>query len=194
MLYHCSGWHGQGSYGSGLGHYSCSIHGTCLVLPFGVHPWITQMLCTLSDLGAEENLGFNYPQTVAFIIIKWSGTRLCTTESRAESYLFNPEISPQNNYRSPRQLFIDNSLNGGFRQISAPSSGVTSLEGWTEMCLWLSSVLLSLPNSSSFAWYDSQSCGEKPNSSFSTFLVTLGTMCSLWASLPSSVIICSSQS
>lgn len=38
------------------------------------------------------------------------------------------------------------------------------------------------------------SCGEKPNFSFPTFLVTLGTICSLRASLPSSVVICSSQS
>lgn len=139
-----------------LGTVRVPFHGTCLVLPFAVHPWITQMQWTLGDLGAEENLGFNYPQTVAFSIIMWSGTWLCTTKTCVESYWFNPEIPPQNNYRSLRQLFIGNSLNGGFRQISAPYSGVTSLERWTEMCLWLSSVFLSLPNSSSFAWYDSQ--------------------------------------
>lgn len=38
------------------------------------------------------------------------------------------------------------------------------------------------------------SCGEKPNSSFPTLLVTLGPICSLWGPLPSSVVICSSQS
>lgn len=177
-----------------LGTVRVPFHGTCLVLPFAVHPWITQMLYTLSDLGAEENLGFNYPQTVAFSIIMWSGTWLCTTKTSAESYWFNPEIPPQNNYRSYDSYLLtipwmeDSDRSAHLPLVSHP---------WKD---GLRCACDSLLSSCHFQIHlhlhgmTANSCREKLKSSFSTFLVTLGTICSLWASLPSSVIICSSQS